>query len=112
MLNARQIPGVEIGKVVLRVERKHDGIGAALRVDLDFFALAQTVAHVGNHRAAGFKIDVRGPVDARHGMRGDQFAVGAVDHEEETILRFLDEILHGTSLPIRLIDLFSRDSIG
>ena len=57
-------------------------------------------------------VDVVGKHADHHanGILQEMRTVGLV--EEETIFRFLDEVLHGTSLPIRLVDAFSRGSIG
>ena len=46
--------------------------------------------HVGQYRPAGFKVDLRGPVDFDVRVRGDQFAVRAVQHIHEAVFVGLD----------------------
>ena len=47
------------------------------------------------HRPAGFRVHVAGPGDRHVGFRGDELAVGAIEHVEETVLRRLhDHLAH------------------
>ena len=46
----------------------------------------EALLHVAQNRPSGFRIDLCGPVDLDVGVRGDEFAVGAVQHIHETVL--------------------------
>ena len=84
------MPRTRVDEAGVRIERDRHGVRAARRPDGDLLAGQETVVEFRQHRPAGGEVDVCGPIDPDVGVRGNQAAVGAIQHIEEAVLVGLD----------------------
>jgi len=80
------VPGAGVDERRVWVECDRDRVGAARWPDLHFFARQKALIQVGEHWSSGFGIDVRGSIHFDVGMRGNQLAVGSIQHVKEAVL--------------------------
>src|SRR6266568_4168841 len=78
-LEPRYVPRAGVDRSRVRIERDGHRIRASRRPDFNLLSGSEPFVDVRQHRPAGGQIDMGGPIDFDDRVRGDQFAVGAVE---------------------------------
>ena len=102
LLQARNAPRVDVDETGVRIERDRHRVGPARRKDFDLLARQEVLVDAGQDRTAAVLVDVRRPVDLDEGVRGNRFAIGAVQHVHEAVLVGLDHHLAGLAADLEV----------